>query len=478
MRVEDRCSAGAGHDKSRFAHRRERSARFTYRKLIVRSLITGCRHTQMRTRVALIAIVFGFALSGLAAAQPDLHAELERMVKLYRSFGLPVPPREAKLVLIEFDDTDISDGVYSGHITTVALQVANGVIYYGITPTSLRALRQRVGKVEPLREVGAEDPALARVFPFAAPSGELFRCDNLLATAIQLAAVGREPLAEKILAHALKEATFSSGFDITDAPTTATGTQRVLRLALAQALAQWPKKACDRQRVLATVRRIEDAGFGSDPERLPYPYSLGELGQLRRSMEAALVPQSLSAGSEETLIAGFVDEDSEMEPQAPSRFQSVIQLGFAGIPTMLRHLHDYRLTRIVRESRGNEPTRILTVSDVMRDALSLFCSGAGSTYFMNRSSDRQLADWWREAKRKGEKAYCREHLVGPPRRPGEDTFSVGGHAVLISAALLAVCEARYHDVLKEVYEEVRLHRPDVYLAPLEDALNRIERRPV
>ncbi len=424
----------------------------------------------------LTCLLIALALPGLACAPfPAGHRSmvqvgdlrLRRMAALYQEFGLPVPPRNAELIRIETQGGDITLGLL--------VHGAQPTIYHGIdglSETQLQGIPNLHKKT--YEHVGEESPAVGQAVPFRIMVEPFvwsrpFEHNNLLETAIQLAIIGREHLALELLKNCFPlywGVGHLYGFPYQ--PPDASPERAVACIVMAKALNEWATAGTDRARILDSVRKVESAGLYQGTAQ-----DIEFLRSYRERMEAALEPGKGPARATEIRLNDLLQATGPTPlgmtymPDWP--FKSLILQGFAGIPDMIAHLNDRRLTRMVYKGFNNTPPRLMTIGDVVRDALFLFVT---KDTHMNEGwiRDKEITDWWAKTKYMTEEQYCRENLIPPPKK--SDPSGSLSTEVWPNEALLAICEVRYPKLIRQAYAKARGARPDVVLVSLRTALKK------
>lgn len=346
-------------------------------------------------------------------ALPSASVELlERLLADYRSYGLPIPPREAELVSRK-SLTGTVNGV-EGFSISVAWRETKGdqkLYWIGFDRSPLdRDAVERI--VSP--QTGAEE--LQRSSPARGESGrDGFPVDQLLALAVQCHERGWNDAAVQLLIRSRQpsEEIFSRTFRRPEDDHAA-----LARSAWNYWSNQFARRQDDRQVVLEHLVQLSTGPFG-----LNTPACRNVLDDMRQT----LAPRNGPAGEYESLIDGLSDlgtkEAGGRRGFAPVQWairdsdecRKLREAGLDAVPALISHLDDFRMTRCIEQSsRGDWNARI---ADVMAALLNEFVPDEFSYDFLvERGRGKQLdhahvMHWWNNVRQGEALEYLKTHAI-------------------------------------------------------------------
>jgi hypothetical protein len=379
---------------------------------------------------------------------------LDQLLADYRGYGLPLPPKDAKLVRFE------SGGRY----------VLNGKL---MPPTYFLGFLLSLGtkKKPALLLVGTEEVRLKTysTFEVVEPKSDLVKNIDLgwwgpsafesnagLAIALQCKARGWDGLARELWKQSLKK-DFGHHFGAFYQPADLPNRTAVAYLAWTYTGNELVKPDTDRSK---TAKRM-NALFAAE-HRLNTKVNRA----LLKSLEAALIPSTAKPGTVERMIDDLTDmsncgrRDDEAEPH----YTRVAKMGFAAVPALIAHLDDDRLTRSIRGGFNNLPTWNLRLQHVVSDLLQELAGEEVGRDWLDRQhgwvvkrADAQA--WWDKARKVGEEAYFLAHVL-----PG------GDKAEWPNSLMLRLITEKYPKHLPKLYETVLDERPKMQSWPLAEAI--------
>jgi len=327
------------------------------------------------------------------------------LLETYCAWGLPLPPKQARLVLFDYGWTQDARGV-----DTPFSQLA-----FLVNPDSKDQPLLLVGTIEYRPE--NEDVKPRPVDAEKVDAKTVFELNVGLATALQCEAQGYHRLASELLTVSLGQSSghpYSAFLQPANLPP---------KMALAfTAWAHWGNQLIlpnsDRSVI---ARRMQDL-LGVEPKLKTKPNSA-----LVEDLKAALVPRQTEPGSTESLIDDLLElaykppsgDDRSPAPQ----FQKLALLGFKAVPNLIEHLDDRRLTRTVRLGFNNFPPYHLRVGDIVSDLLQGLAGDDLGKDWLRRQQGYTLDKtpvraWWAKAQEVGEENYLVNHLL--PDKQGSD----------------------------------------------------------
>jgi hypothetical protein len=345
----------------------------------------------------------------------EIENGIDSLLALYRDYGLPLPPEDAKLVWFEGGGGGRVNGKLDpkwytlGFLLKPAGKRTDARLLRGASVWK-RGNDCRIIVLEPAR-LSASD------------IDSLLRDDSLdidyyggMPTAIQCKSRGWDLLAEQLFRHSLAAS-----------PQGGPPRLELCEIAWEYWQDQLTQAGTDRRAISRHLRRLmeDDASLANEGNR-----------RLLKSLDAALVPSRSEPGSVAALIDRLIDvRKPALPPDAllpDPVYEEVVGRGFDVVPQLIEHWDDDRLTRW----RGRR------VGDVAR---SLLRGLAGEAL----GEDKAAAEaWWDEARRVGEEAYLLAHIF-----PKDEMFtSLNDHVVWVLGK-------KYPASLAKVYREILDRRP-------------------
>lgn len=366
---------------------------------------------------------------------------LSDLLQEYRRLGLPLPPKDAKLV--RFDTGWSTQDAAGKHhpFYGLAFEVKAG------TTTTRPTLLCGTQQWEP-----THDPAPKAVEPDPDAIKKLeSNPENDLVQAIQCHALGWNKLAEFLLARSQQAATVPPAQQLADA-------------AWAFRVAQLTDSTIDRSQVAGPMKQL----LNTNPH-LDTKYHR----RLVQSLELALVPNTSKPGTAEAAIDALVDlstnTGSMQDYTTDERYARIVRMGFDAVPALITHLDDDRLTRAVMQGFNNFPTWHLRVGDVVGDlveglAAEELARGEGDDDVGGGWLRRQqgypvkkaaVEAWWAKARTEGEESYLLARVLpaAGKRKAGEQIY--------VRPHLLTILSAKYPQHIPALYRKVLQERPEV-----------------
>lgn len=390
---------------------------------------------------------------------------LDQLLADYRTYGLPLPPEDARLVRFVSGGGGSVDGkptplTYSlGFLLQPATRDQPPLLLVGTQEVRFDADTQYV-VIEPTTEALKDvDPCWRWESTFALNAG--------LAIALQCKARGWEPLARKLWALSLlhwcgfpREAFYQ--------PPDLPNRTAAAYLAWAHYGNELVKPDTDRALIARHIQRL----LSAEP-RLNNPLNRGIL----KSLEAALVPSTAAPGSIERLVDDLTETCNtgpyygEHDPY----YFRVVERGFDAVPALIEYLDDNRLTRSIRLGFNNFPTWNLRVQDVASDLLEGLSGDDLGKNWVERAQGWAVAKsdaqtWWNDAQRVGEEAYVLTHVLTPDITV-EGTGEVH-HTKWPNNLMLRIITVKYPHHLPKLYRTVLDERPYMQSWPIAEAISR------
>ena len=393
----------------------------------------------MRTGVALLLVATSIA----PAADPP-KAKLAELVKLYRAYDLPLPPKTAKLYrftdeqgekperrvwlqLVFRPEAEDGPNMTLRGLDTNRLSASNSKYYQEVSPPDAKAL------------AGVTDDT-----------------DDLLLLAIQCDLLGLHDLAVSAF-DTWQGRQLKHENPVTD-----------LRY---RAWNYWEKQIREPNSDWVKIaRRLQ--GMHNDK---PNATDVDAPGILRR-LKLSLVPSKAKPGSVDALIDELIDvpvvQNFYTFAEPDPRFDAIVKLGFDAIPALIDHLDDDRLTRAHYHSSGLRPgldplnflSYPYSVKHLVRDIICDYMADDTSQLReMGKDLSREKAlAWWAGAKKEGEEKYLVRKVI-----PDETS------SIRPKTQLIRVIELKYPHRLPDIFVELRKSEPHrMTLAPYVEALVR------
>ena len=325
--------------------------------------------------------------SWLSAQQVPSDEELAAAVARYQELGLPMPPADAKLVLL------LPKWGSESQLPAFRLSTqADGTVLY-LFGTCTRTNARRVGAVEPLAQ-----PLVAAGLEVDRFLDDLDR-DQSLALGLQLWARGYREVARGIVqqqAHG----------------------QRLLDRTAQLAAAHWHAQLHEsdepleriEQRLRAAVLQLPEDG---SPVAAGVSFTwMQPWRQLVDQLACSIAKPMPGLDAETALVLAMVHSRragglaiASDEGDAP--FDAVVRRGFAIVPALLRHLDDDRLTRARTIGIDNMPSYTRPLGELASDALLEIAGDVipCSSQWARRVAVAEAEAWWATARQQAEDEY-------------------------------------------------------------------------
>jgi hypothetical protein len=131
---------------------------------------------------------------------------------------------------------------------------------------------------------------------------------------------------------------------------------------------------------------------------------------LLRSLELSVVPSRSAPGSDDALIDQFIEGQKRGSPEWTDAYRALARRGFDAIPALIAHLGDDRLTRFSARTLLDTRADYLRVKDVV---YRLLCAFAGRSLTESKDvAERTFAvgRWFADAQKTGEEEYVMTHV--------------------------------------------------------------------
>ncbi len=386
----------------------------------------------------------------------DIENGLDQLLAGYRGYGLPLPPKNAKLVRFEsggryiLNDKLMPSTWFLGFLLQTGIKDKPALLLVGTQEFRLDA-HKTVEVVEPKTE-------LVKSIALRWWGASTFDMNAGLAVALQCQDRGWNDLAQELWTASLRQ---ESGhhFGAFYQPPNLPNRTAVAYLAWAHSGNELVKPDTDRA---TTARRMKTL-LATEPR-------LNTEGNraLLKSLEAALVPSKAKPGSVERLIDDLTEacNTSPSHDEPDPRRTRLAQMGFAAVPALIEHLEDDRLTRSIKQGFNNFPTWNLRIQDVVSDLVQeLAGEDLGKDWLRRQKGwSVQKADaqaWWEKARKVGEKAYFLGHVL--PR---------GEKAGWPNSLMLNVITEKHPDELPKLYKTILDGRAKIQSWPVAEAVAR------
>jgi hypothetical protein len=356
---------------------------------------------QMRHRIFWLSIcICVFAACSATAAEPK--PTLDELLKEYKSLGLPMPPKEAKLVRERVEtQSGKAEGKPQFSLSFVLRSPEERKLV-----TRFNEIYENVEFGVPRRLEVSLEPEIANDL-YEDPSRKLF-------LAIWCHARGWEKRARVLIEQSYKEAKESPHKTLNDR-------------AWIYWFNQMSKPKIDRAPV---AKRLKELIVGHQDR------DTDENRALIKSLDLALIPSKAKPGGVDALIDDLVEFDQDPDAgfpwfgdfrsregnsdgqvgfqHIPQAFRRIARLSFEAVPVLLEHFDDERLTRARHVAAIN-----LSYSDYhyrVGDLVARLIQGLAGEDIRSPENDGALQKseaqkWWDKARKVGEEKYLLEHLV-------------------------------------------------------------------
>jgi len=409
--------------------------------------LKGSRSTLMFAwRTFVVAFVLIGCMS-FGAARAQASGNQDELVKTYLALGLPMPPADAPLVKITM--TSVVNDVPE-RIEWLGFLLDNGS--KDRPPTLLigtEVVRER-------RNFSIVDPTQVNIDHVLVDWNETNAC---FATAIQCRSRGWIELADHLQAKSLGQ-DFGHPFSPFRQPPGLNAKTNLDYLAWAHWANEVMRTGSDRALIAKRMRELVRAERAFNDE--------AHLSLLQ-SLEAAIALSVSKPDTVDAMVDRLVDvttasmDASKIDPN----FAHVGMLGFAAVPTLIRHLDDKQLTHARIPAMNMYPGGFKHVGDIAAEILQELAGDDLSGLSLQQSfgsgvSFKQAAlKWWQSASTQGEERYFASHVL--PQN-GKQDFPY--------LLMLRIIVDRYPGLLPELYTTVLEKRRDVMFWCLADTVGK------
>ncbi len=398
---------------------------------------------------------------------------LEELAAEYQELGLPLPPPDARPLLLPTGSRYADDNKTLELSYSIGFRIKPGDGQDNPGTFLVGTERWDAGSYPKMREtplpVDPDAPLTAKLDRGAAYFGA-FHTDAWLSAVIQCQLRGYGKLAAQILERnplQLSDWLVSERFNPPDDADLAanrlwyraTNGGDPRKALAAAAWNHWlntlPAMGTDRREALARMEKLY-----KDHVEFRGKAREGLLASLRLTIQ----PNEGLPGSAEELIDQLTEDNVETtgRPIAPEglpnpHLNKLLEMGFAAMPTLLAHLDDRRLMRGT-ESVVDGPTYLVTVGGVVKGLVEK-AAGAqlyppGTKPDLGEFDEAKLAHaWWENASKFGEEEYARDHVLPLEKRNDESQW--------INLYCLWTVAHKYPQFLGGIYERLLRERPDL-----------------
>jgi hypothetical protein len=394
-----------------------------------------------------------------------LEKSFDLLLADYRSYGLPLPPADAKLVRLDTGTTSydkknkpLPPTYFLGFLLQPATRDNPRLLLVGTQEVRLDA-HTTVEIVEPKPSLVKRIDLGFNWMNFVSWQQWTFPMNAGLAIALQCKARGWNDLALELWTASRRQATGLPG-GVFSQPANLSDRTAVSYLAWAHSGNELVKPDTDRAR---TARRMK-ALLAGEP-------GLNTKGNqvLLESLEATLQPGKGKPGTPEQLIDNLTEMCGVMRTygtygECDPRYTRLAQQGFAAVPALIEHLDDDRLTRGSRGGYMMCPPSNLRIKDVVSDLLYELAGEAVGKDWWQRHQSRSVekADaqaWWARARLVGEEAYFLLHALPSNNENEWPNF-----------LMLDIIKEKYPHHLPALYRRLLDTQPQVQSWPLAKAV--------
>ena len=384
-------------------------------------------------------------ISKSAARQQATAAALTEMLRIWKDYGLPIPPPDAPLVRFPTHTSldDFGTPRFSvGFLIRTATSQQPGTILCGYSIITVES---------------GDDASLEKILPDAATARQIFIAgeagisgiNSLLGVAVHCEARGWTDFAGRLLARAVAPPVARPPFYANSYRRVEDAVSLTYRFIWQHLQEEVMRPGSDRKDVAERMKKLLDGGHD-------LPHGIG------KSLHDALTnPARAAAHSAETIIAETLLErllDSRHDWAAgkvtatDDPYFLLEALGFAAVPTLLKHLDDNRLTSAIAWGFCNSITQQRRVNGLV---YSLLFDLAGKTL-----ATKEVPAWWEKARAVGEEAWLVEGAVAKENKSTDWP----------NACHLRILQLRYPERLADVLLYQLKHRPKAQSHPIISAV--------
>jgi hypothetical protein len=388
-----------------------------------------------------------------------LENRLDQLLVRYREYGLPLPPADAPLVRIESrPEQRVHDGTKEASYLLAFLLHSQGpdnnrlvllgrakrcfdqiFVFSVLTPAQPTA--NQASHAECVWQDSLQEP---------------FATNVALATAIQCQARGWHELAQALLTRALATEPGDSN-SIFSQSANLRPQAALSRLAWAHWANELAKRDTDRAAIAQHIRFL----FASDPA-----LATDDNRKFLTALDAALAPRRGKPGTTEALIDDLLDLSAYVPGQRDdARYQRLLDLGFAAIPSLIEHLDDQRLTRCIAGGEDAWPIHFLRICDVVSLLLEDLAGERWATQPSNvfgwPFEKASVQAWWQNAQKVGEEAQWLNHV-----------WPEDHNVQWLRSPILELLAKKYPKHLPAIYRKVLKERPVMYIDQLTEAIGK------
>jgi hypothetical protein len=359
---------------------------------------------------------------------------LEQLLQDYKSYGLPLPPKDAPLVRFRSGGGGTSNGVEQPPRYSLGFLLKEGTKEE--PPDILRGtFRYQPAWNPPIVLLDPVTATVPEIDGWAKDAGH-----DLLPLAIQCKARGWDSLAQ----------TF---FEKKPADYQGRSPQITVRH---EAWGYWTGRLSDPDSDRAVAARHLHALIV-----LVRELNTAENQLLLKSLDAALVPSKAKPGSLEALIDALVDVAScnvdFFSDEPDPRYLRLIEAGFEAVPVLSNHLDDIRLTRVYWPGFNNFRGYHLQVRHLVSGLLEGLAGDELDVQPFDLLTKKTAQQWWSKARKRGEEAHVLAQVL-----PKDGQFPNG--------QLLRLILKKYPQQLPKVYQTLLDNEPRMQSWPVACAL--------
>ncbi|MGI8924467.1 MAG: hypothetical protein ACR2HJ_10590 [Fimbriimonadales bacterium] len=377
-------------------------------------------------------------VTAIAAGQSSSSLnELDRLVTLYKSYELPLPPADAPLVKLDgFSSAD--DGILCGYLIRKGSVNVKPLLWVG---TSVVADRD---PGEPLPTVAATARRIATL-DFGGPA---FPEEWLLAMAVIERTREHNGFAAALLAEAKRNMIYSTNRDLIPKEGASIGN----RMAFL-ALGHWMNAIIDPDMDRAYTSEQFDRLLKRNPEiaSRTAKQALSDLDETVKKRYRGNDPDEvlIDALCESQVAGGELSSPDRSTAILYVTLSAIVDRGFEIVPKLVDHVTDRRLTRAYHHGMNRAPSTLCTVGDVCTALLFSMLDTRATTWPRgDHEMQNELRLTWIKVQRIGEREHCLSRL--------SDTRSGSP-----SESLVRMAKKNCPDVFPEVYRRLLAQRPGV-----------------
>lgn len=412
------------------------------------------------SRVAIVLLIAVCLSPIFAQTKTEPSPVLDELLKQYRSLGLPLPPKDAKLVSYQFGfgfkfverkpgdaDAKVTKGWRGGH--TVALLIGPAKNQLSRLLLSMSEVDQG-GTTEVAPEPHAVEPFMASKTDVADES------TPSPANTIEFDKPPVDPFVLAIQCHSLGWTKLAKYlFDASQKGAKVSPRDRLNHLAWKYwkrtAFKPDPNRALVAKHLRELLQQQNDLRTKQNQEFVRYLELAAAPGKAKPGSVEALVDDLINYDEHWYSVPHFAPERVEFDPH--DRYWAIVRLGFAAIPTLIEHLEDDRLTQAMMSDAKNTYVGFRVRNVVLRILFGFVQPPRlKSPPRRDFNPKTEALAWWEQARKVSEEAYLLEHVYSVEHPLAARAWERDRPRV--NSVMLCVISAKYPKDLSRIYRRV------------------------